>query len=83
MPSINSKITLQLTCFKKSTLVAATVANGVPTFRITDKKRHVLAITLSTQENKKLLKQLESGFKRTVDWNKYRSKKLILVQSNV
>ena len=82
MPSINSKITLQLTCFKKSTLVAATVANGVPTFRITDKKRHVLAITLSTQENK-LLKQLESGFKRTVDWNKYRSKKLILVQSNV
>ena len=44
MPSINSKITLQLTCFKKSTLVAATVANGVPTFRITDKKRHVLAI---------------------------------------
>ena len=28
-------------------------------------------VTLSTQENIELLRQLESGFKRTINWNKY------------
>ena len=32
---------------------------------------NVPVVTLSIQENIKLLKQLESGFKRTIDWNKY------------
>ena len=32
-------------------------------------------VTLSTQENIKLLKQLECGFKRTIKWNKYHPKK--------
>ena len=31
-------------------------------------------MTLSTQDNVKLLKQLEPGFKRTINWNKYQSK---------
>ena len=31
-------------------------------------------ITLSTQENIELLKQLESGFKITINWNKYLAK---------
>ena len=31
--------------------------------------------TLSTQENMKLLKQLESGFKKTINRSKYHSKK--------
>ena len=31
-------------------------------------------VTLSTQENIKLFKQLESGFKRTINWNKYLAK---------
>ena len=30
-------------------------------------------MTLSTQDNTKLLKQLKSGFKRTINWNKYKS----------
>ena len=29
---------------------------------------------LSTEDNVKLLKQLESCFKRTINWNKYQSK---------
>ena len=62
-PLINCKITLQLTCSKKSILVAATAANQVPKFRITNTKLYVPVLTLSTQENIKLLKQLESGFK--------------------
>ena len=32
---------------------------------------HVPVVTLSTQVNVKLSKQLESGFKRTINWNKY------------
>ena len=30
-------------------------------------------MTLLTKDNVKLLQQLKSGFKRTVDWNKYQS----------
>ena len=40
-------------------------------FQITDTKLYVTVVTLSTQENIKFLKQLESGFKRIVNWNKY------------
>ena len=40
------------------------------TFAITDTKLHVPVITLSTQANPKLLKQLKSAFKRTINWNK-------------
>ena len=43
-------------------------------FAITDTKRYVTIITLSTQDNTKLLQQLRSGFKRAFNWNKYQSK---------
>ena len=35
---------------------------------------YVPVVTLSTQDNIKLLKQLELGFKRTISSNKYQSK---------
>ena len=35
-------------------------------------------MTLSTKENAKLLQQLESGFKRVINWNKYLSKPELL-----
>ena len=35
---------------------------------------NVPVITLPTQDNVKQLKQLESGFKWTTNWNKYQSK---------
>ena len=38
-------------------------------------------VTLSTQDNAKLLQQLKSGFKRTVNWNKYLSKPELLRQN--
>ena len=31
-------------------------------------------VTLLTQDNKNLLEQLKSGFKTTINWNKYQSK---------
>ena len=44
------------------------------TFAITDTKLFVPVVTLSTQDNAKLLEQLKSSFKRTINWNKYHSK---------
>ena len=41
------------------------------TFSITDTKFYVLPITLSTEDNIKPLTKLESGFKRTSNWNEY------------
>ena len=40
--------------------------NQATTFAITYTKLYVPVVTLSTQDNAKLLKQLKSGFKRTV-----------------
>ena len=45
--------------------------NRVTTFAITYAKRYVPVTTLSTHDNAKLLQQLKSGFKRTINWNKY------------
>ena len=40
---------------------------------ITDKNLYVPFVTLSTQDNTKLLEQLKSVFKRAISWNKYQS----------
>ena len=37
-------------------------------------------LTLSTQDNAKLLQQLKSGFKRIINWNKYLSNPELLAQ---
>ena len=55
-------------------LFDGTVAGQVPAFTITDTKRYVLVVTLSTQDNAKLIDKLKSGFKRPIHWNKYQSK---------
>ena len=44
------------------------------TFAITDTKLFVPVVTLSTQDNAKLLQKLKSSFKRTINWNKYETK---------
>ena len=49
-------------------------------FKITDTKLYVLVVTLSKENDTKLLEQLKSGFKRTIKWNKYRSQ--MTIQSN-
>ena len=40
---------------------------------ITDTKICLLVVTLPTQDNVKLIKQLKSGFKGKINWNKYQS----------
>ena len=54
--------------------MATAIANQVATFSITDTMLYVPVVTLSSEENAKLLKHLKSGFKRTINWNKYQSK---------
>ena len=47
---------------------------GKTEFAVTNTKRYVAAATLRTEDNINLLKQLESSFKKTINWNKYQSK---------
>ena len=71
MPLINCEVNLILTW---SSTCVITDSNGGGTFEITDTKLYVLVVTLSTQDNTKLLQQLKSDFKRVINWNKYFSK---------
>ena len=71
MPLINCEVNLLLTW---SSACVITNSAGAGTFEITDTKLYVPVVTLSTQENTKLLQQLKSGFKRVINWNKYLSK---------
>ena len=66
MSLINCKISLQLKWSKNCIIVAGTAANQNPVFQMNDTKLYVHIVNLSTQEHIKLLKQLESGFKRTI-----------------
>ena len=51
--------------------MATAIANQVATLSITDTKLYVPVVTLSSENIAKLLEQLKSGFKRTINWNKY------------
>ena len=62
-------------------IIYTDVADQVPTFTITETNLYVPVVTLSTQDNAKLLSQLKSGFKRTISWNKYLSKPELLAQN--
>ena len=41
--------------------------------KIKDTKLYVPVVTLSAEDDNKLLEQLKLGFKKTIKWNKYRS----------
>ena len=71
MPLINCEINLILTWSDKFVLSNET---KLTTFAVTDIKHYVPVVILSTQDNAKLLEQLKSGFKRTINWNKYQPK---------
>ena len=71
MPLINCEVNLILTW---SSTCVITNSTGGGTFEITYTKLYVPVVTLSPQENTKLLQQLKSGLKRIINWNKYLSK---------
>ena len=74
MALINCQINFDLNCFKKCIIVAADVANQGATFSVTDTKLYIPVVILSTQDKTKLMKQLKSSFKRTINRNKYQLK---------
>ena len=52
------------------------------TFQITDTKLYVPVLTLSKENDIKLLEKLKLGFKRTITWNKYRLQMTVQPQNN-
>ena len=70
MPLINCEVKLILAWSAGCIIIYTDVTN-----------LHVPVVTLSTQDNTKLLTQLKSGFKRTIGWNKYQPKSELLAQN--
>ena len=68
---MNCEINLILTWSEDYLISSAT---GETKFEITNRKLYDLDVTLSTQDNAKLLQQLKSGFKTTINWNKHQRK---------
>ena len=60
----------------------AIVAPSAAIFQLDDTKLYVPVITLSNENDTKLLEQLKTGFKRTIKWNKYRSQMTVQSQNN-
>ena len=82
MALINCEVNLILIWSANCVIIYTDVANQIPTFTITETNLYVPVVTLSTQDNAKLIPQLKSGFKRTISWNKCLSKpKLIILVS--
>ena len=81
MPLINCEVNLILTWYADCFIVSSADADQNATFAITDTKSYLPVITLSQQDNAKLLQQLKSGFKRVINWNKYFSKPELLAQN--
>ena len=68
MPLINGEVNLILT-WSKDCVITNFQDEGK--FAITETKLYVPVVTLSTQDNAKLLEQLKPRFMRTISWNKY------------
>ena len=68
MPLINCKVELSSKWYERCLLTAATTA----IFTITDAKLYVPIVTLSIEDNSKLTKLLNEGFKRPIYWNEYK-----------
>ena len=74
MSLTSCEVNLILTWSSNCVIVSTNVSNQNATFAIADTKLYVPVVTLSTQDNAKLLQKLKSGFKRVIDWNKHLSK---------
>ena len=78
MPLINCEVNIILNWSPNSVVVYTNIANQGAIFEITETNLYVTVVTLSSQDNAKLLSQLKSDFKRTISWNKYLSKTRII-----
>ena len=74
MPLINFEINLMLIWYENCVISSNADADQETTFAIPDTKLYAPIVTLSKQDNAKLLQKLKSGFQRIIFWNKYKSK---------
>ena len=81
MPLISYEIELILDWSANCVIIYTNVDGQVPTFTITETNLYIPVVTLSTQDNSKLLPQLKNGFKRTITWNKYLAKPELLAKN--
>ena len=81
MTLINYEINIFLTWSEECIIVTGGYGNRNPKFAITDTKVYVPVVNLSAQDNEKLLQQLKTVFKRTINWNKYQSEPTIQTQN--
>lgn len=72
VPLINCEITPYLTYSTTCVVFSNALAAQVTIFAVTNTKLDVPFATLSTQDNAKLLQQLKSGYKITINWNNYK-----------
>ena len=80
---INCKVELILDWSANCVIIYTNIDDHVPTFTISETNLYVPVVTLSTQDNAKLLPQLKSGFKRTITWNKYLAKPELLTRNRI
>ena len=80
MPLVNCEINL-ISTWSEDWVISS--ENGEKKLKIIDTKLYVPVVTLSTQNNAKLLEQLKSGLKRTINWNKYQTKVSAEGQTNI
>ena len=78
MPLINFEVNFILTWSENCVIVST---NQNAKFSISDTKLYVPVVTLTTEDNAKLLQQIKSGFKRVLNWSKYFSKPELLAQN--
>ena len=96
-PLVNCEVSLILTWYENCILTSKAMRDADPdadptvaginnptnaVFKITDCKLYVPVVTLSAENDNKLLEQLKTGFKRTITWNKYRSEMSNLTKNN-
>ena len=81
MPLINCEVKLILAWSANCVIIYNDAANQGSTFTITETNLYVLVVTLSTQDNAKLLPQLKWGFQRMMSLNKYLSKPELIPQN--
>ena len=75
MPLINCKIKLNLT-WKKECVLSTAADEAV--FIINDTKLYLPVVTLSKEDNKDFIEQQNKGFQRSIYWNEYKTKELIV-----
>ena len=81
MPLNNCEVELILDWSVNCVIIYTDVDKQVPTFTITEINLYVPVVTLSTQDNSKLLPVLKNGFKRIISWNKHLAKPELLAEN--